>query len=222
MNFIRNLFGGKESIPPTTSKKSPPGEDLIITGTKAASVVNKLILQARKEKWSPTYSIKLICTNCEAPVTLKKTSATEFAFLSAKGSYRPGGLEDSIECSKCEGANFRVSIQPKTLEECLKEALSELTPTDQNPEVGFREDITGNLIRDRTLRKVSGFKSLWIRILSVVDQEDQINTEFTFDMVNGKYLDRTIPGLLLYNYQYQKTITILKDQSGNYWYSIEP
>ena len=93
---------------------------------------------------------------------------------------------------------------------------------DQNPEVGFREDITGNLIVDRTLRKVSGFDTLWIRILSVVDQEDQINTRFTFDMVNGRYLDRTIPGLLLYNYQLQKTIIILKDQTGNFWYSIEP
>ncbi len=222
MNFIRNLFGGKESTPPATSKQNPPGEDQIITGTQAASVVNKLILRARKEKWSPTYSIVLFCTNCEAPVTLKKDSATEFVFVSAKGSFMPGGLEDSIKCSICEGTNFKVSVQPKTLEAMLKEALLELKPIDQNPEVGFREDITGNLIIDRTLRKVSGFDALWIRILSVVDQEDQINTKFSFDMVNGRYLDRTILGLLLYNYQFQKTIIILKDQTGNFWYSIEP
>lgn len=222
MNFIQNLFGGKDSKTFSTSKNSLSGEDMVISGTQAASVVKKLLLQARQEKWNPTYSIKLICTNCEAPVTLKKTSVTEFSFLSAKGSYRPEGLEDSLKCEKCEGTSFRLLVHPKTLSECLKEALSELTLTDQNPEVGFREDRTGNLIQDRTLRKVSGFESLWSRIQSVVDQEDQINTRFTFDMVNGRYLEKTIHGLLLYNCENEKTIIILKDQNGCYWYSIEP
>jgi hypothetical protein len=203
------------------SKNGSTAGELFINGNQAAQVVKKLIAQARQEKWSPVLSIKLVCTNCEAAVTLRKDSETEFAFVSADGSYKPGNFEDPLICCKCQGTNFRVIVLQKTLKDGFKEALPELAATDQDPGAGFREDGTGNLIRDRTLRRADGFEALWNSIQYYVDLEDDINTRYTFDMVNGRYLDSTIHGLLHYNYRDQRAITILKEQNGNYWYSVE-
>jgi hypothetical protein len=215
MGFLRKLFGEKGSPNPADISNEVQGKD-------AGTQIEKLILAAQQENWSPIPSITLHCINCDAPVSLHEGLSTPYDFVQsgAKGTVlKP--MNQPLVCMRCGTESFRLTVQPTPFKAWLQDSLQNVRASDQDPALGFRDDETGELVRDRTLVRAGTFDDLWRAISRSVNPLGGFNPNFTFNMIGMHYLDREVPGLAHFNQKTNVLTTILKDESGNYWYSVE-
>jgi hypothetical protein len=197
-----------------------------IQGKDAGRLVTEIIQLAEREGWNPIASVKLGCVSCGAPVSLRSGGrfSSRFAFIHSDGRYgEMQELDKPVSCKKCNGDSFRVIVKPTTFKDWIRETLTRIKPSDQNPGVGFREDRTGTLIRDPRLRHTSTFEELWSIIGRYIDPLGDFNPDYQFDMIGTRYLDRKVCGLAHSNKNKRPEMltTIIKDEDGHFWYSVE-
>jgi len=200
---------------------NPSGSPTLVTGAEAGQHMAQLVRQACGEGWNPIPSVTFQCVRCESSISLTQglLSCDPFVFIHPNGQCQP--LEDPLQCSKCGAGEFHVTVRPTTFREWLRGILVQASPSDQDPAVGFREDQTGQMVRDSTLRKALTFDDLWQAIAMAVDPQGDINPRYTFNIIGVRYLDRGVPGIAHHNRARNILTTIIKDRDGNYWYSVE-
>jgi len=182
-----------------------PSEPRMIRGRDAARETRKLVAVSEKEGWNPIYSLVLNCTKCSSPTSIG-VSESGYHFVSPDGSFSRGGFEQPLKCGNCSGTSFLLGVKPTTFRQALAEAVSELETTEQDPDAGFREDQAGQLVIDRSLKHASTFDALWDGICHAVDQGGDMNRQFHFDTVHGRYLEARIPAICHYNYKTRTTV----------------
>jgi hypothetical protein len=222
MSSLTNFFQWKSDDPMKGAQLSEiPSE---FQGKDAGVLIQKVIEIALGEGWNPIPSIKLHCKSCNAPVSLNQglLSTTPFVFIHSDGRYgQCQPLEKPLVCKNCTTDLFRVTIQPIQFRDWLRDALVHVKPSDQDPSIGFRDDETGELIFDTLLMRVSSFDELWQAISRHVDPFGDFNPDYSFNMIRTHYLDRDVPGLAHFNKKTNVLTIIIKDEKGNYWYSVE-
>lgn len=193
-----------------------------VGGNDAGTLVKKIVTIAKREGWNPIPSVKLHCVKCNAPVSLTHGLASPFTFIHSDGKYgQCQPLDDPLTCEKCASALFRVTVHPTQFKDWLHDSLDRVKPSDQDPAVGFRDDETGEIFRDRKLVRASSFEDMWMAICRYVDPQGDFNPDYSFNMIGTRYLDRHVPGLAHHNKKADTLIIIVKDESGGYWYACE-
>jgi hypothetical protein len=196
----------------------------------AGTIVKAAIAVARRAGYNPIASIKLNCIKCNSPVSLHEGLSEKlyYNFIHSDGKYgQCQPMDQPLACENCAGDRFRMTVRPTSFRDWLSDALSRVKASDQDPAVGFRDHETGGLFRDSTLMRASNFDDLWQAISRYVDPFGGFNSDYTFDLIfvrdiqRTRYLDKEVPGLAHFNKQTKTLTTIIKDESGNYWYSVE-
>ena len=186
-------------------------------------MVRKAIDTARRDGWNPIASIKLNCVKCNAPVSVAAgISATRLRFVHSDGHYgQCQPFDKPLTCQKCASNLFRVTVTPTHFKEWLRASLASLKPCDQDPALGFRDADTGEIFKHPKLRPSADFDDLWLAIHPYVDPFADFNPDASFDIIETRYLGKKVPCLRHHNEKSDIVVTILKDPTGNFWWTID-
>jgi len=145
-----------------------------------------------------------------------------FVFIHSAGQYgQTQPFEEAIHCEKCGGDLFHINVRPTQFKDWLRETLTRVKPSDQDPAVGFRDGETGRTVRDPRLVRAGTFDEMWRTISPYVDTFGDLNPDYEFDMIRSRHIARRVPGLAHANRNTARLVTVIKDQEGGFWFDVE-
>lgn len=200
-------------------------ENTVISNIK----VQNFIDIAKSEGYNPYASIKVKCINCGIVYFLHKTMFGDKidyngTMLSIK-DVDEKIISKELKCTNCSSTKLEADYNKITIKEWLLQICDELQPIQYNLSEGFQEVGGNRIIRDHTLKLAGDFETLWTQVKNYIEEMgfiaiNEFNTIWSrsfMDHVNINFCKR----IYHYNNNTNRLLTIIKDNSDQFWYGIE-
>lgn len=240
MNILKRILGGKSSEREAKAATGATGEisrtisesetaesvdTPEISGSEVEKRIFSLLNQAEIEGWHPIASLAVVCNRCNQSISLdcEQPAVSEGVGFRVGDAFR--SLHDPLTCEACGATNFRIVNRRVSFEDWLRSCLDSTPACGDDPEKGFRNSATGELVRDHHFKRAEDFAELWSQISPHLDESGTLKDNFTFNYmeiegVGARRINRTT-GVSHQNNMTQEFIVVIRDFNNTFWYRIE-